>query len=133
MLDYFDGQAFGGDYHRAGYGFEDALPMGIFFRKPAEFLPIEVTALQYCRGHVPDIGAGSGRDSLALSIFGSMIHLHTIGHKKLISDEQPEMELFAFQLTAKDISEQEPMVLILPQRIFGNIIPNFSKHILMQY
>ena len=47
-------------------GLEYALPVGHFFRAPAEFTSLENAALARCRGRVLDIGAGSGLHSLAL-------------------------------------------------------------------
>ncbi len=43
-----------------------ALPVSHFFRTPAEFTPIENTALAACRGRVLDVGAGTGLHSLVL-------------------------------------------------------------------
>lgn len=47
-------------------GLEVPLPMGHFFRPPADFSPLEVAALDRCRGRVLDVGAGTGLHSLAL-------------------------------------------------------------------
>jgi SAM-dependent methyltransferase len=47
-------------------GVEYALPVSHFFRAPADFTPLEASALERCRGRVLDIGAGSGLHSLAL-------------------------------------------------------------------
>jgi SAM-dependent methyltransferase len=47
-------------------GQEAALPIGIFFRKPEEFSPLERTALDLCSGRVLDVGAGTGLHSLFL-------------------------------------------------------------------
>ncbi len=55
---------------RRGDGTEDALPVSHFFRPPEEFFPIEVVALERCRGHVLDIGAGTGLHSLVLQSRG---------------------------------------------------------------
>lgn len=41
-------------------------PVSFFFRDDVEFLPLEEAALDLCRGHVLDIGAGVGAHSLAL-------------------------------------------------------------------
>lgn len=38
----------------------------VFFRKPADFSPLEQTAMKLCRGDVLDVGAGAGCHSLAL-------------------------------------------------------------------
>jgi SAM-dependent methyltransferase len=48
------------DYER------DEVPVGYFFREPADFPPLERRALELCRGRVLDIGAGSGCHTLAL-------------------------------------------------------------------
>ncbi len=51
-------------------GLEAPLPMTFSFREPAEFTEIERAALERCRGHVLDVGAGSGLHSLALQARG---------------------------------------------------------------
>jgi SAM-dependent methyltransferase len=51
-------------------GLVQSVPVRAFFREPAEFSPIEVAALARCRGHVLDIGAGTGLHSLALQARG---------------------------------------------------------------
>jgi len=47
-------------------GFTATVPIGMFFRPPGEFSTLEIAALDECRGHVLDVGAGSGLHSLAL-------------------------------------------------------------------
>ena len=44
----------------------DEVPMSYFFRPPEQFPPLEQLALDLCRGHVLDVGAGSGCHSLVL-------------------------------------------------------------------
>jgi SAM-dependent methyltransferase len=66
LLAYFRGEASAQLVIRRDDGVEAALPVSHFFRPPAEFSPIEVAALEHCRGHVLDIGAGTGLHSLAL-------------------------------------------------------------------
>ena len=48
------------DYER------DEAPLSYFFREPEQFPPLEVMALEHCRGRVLDVGAGSGCHALAL-------------------------------------------------------------------
>lgn len=43
-----------------------SIPVAAFFRQPEDFFPLEQTALQQCRGHILDIGAGAGIHSLWL-------------------------------------------------------------------
>jgi SAM-dependent methyltransferase len=48
------------DYER------DEAPLSYFFRPPEQFPPLELIALDHCRGRTLDVGAGSGSHSLAL-------------------------------------------------------------------
>lgn len=48
----------------------DEVPISYFFRTPDQFPPYEQLALECCRGHVLDVGAGSGCHSLALQARG---------------------------------------------------------------
>jgi SAM-dependent methyltransferase len=66
LLAYFRGEASAQLVIRRDDGVEAAVPVSQFFRPPAEFSPLEVAALERCRGHVLDIGAGTGLHSLAL-------------------------------------------------------------------
>ena len=45
---------------------ETPLPISHFFRAPATFSPQEMIALEQCRGHILDIGAGTGMHSRVL-------------------------------------------------------------------
>jgi SAM-dependent methyltransferase len=47
-------------------GFAEELPISDFFRGPGEFAGLENRALDLCRGHVLDVGAGAGHHSLVL-------------------------------------------------------------------
>ena len=47
--------------------------MSLFFRTAAEFTSIELAALDRCRGHVLDVGAGSGVHSLFLQARGQRV------------------------------------------------------------
>jgi SAM-dependent methyltransferase len=67
---YFQGDGDAQLVVRRDDGFESPLPVSLFFRSPAEFSPIEVAALEQCRGHVLDIGAGTGLHTLALQSRG---------------------------------------------------------------
>ncbi|MBI4584717.1 MAG: methyltransferase domain-containing protein [Planctomycetes bacterium] len=66
LLAYFEGDAAAELIIRRDDGQESSLPAGYFFREPAEFTSIEKTALARCKGHVLDVGAGSGLHSLVL-------------------------------------------------------------------
>jgi len=67
---YFEGQMTAEITVRRDDGFEASLPAKHFFRSAAEFSPLETAALRLCRGHILDIGAGSGIHSLALESTG---------------------------------------------------------------
>jgi SAM-dependent methyltransferase len=54
-------------------GLEDLVPVSQFYRSPDEFLPIEVSAIERCQGHVLDIGAGTGIHSLVLQSHGRSV------------------------------------------------------------
>jgi SAM-dependent methyltransferase len=70
LLAYFDGESEAQLIIRREDGLEASLPVGHFFRTPAEFTPIEIAALDRCQGDVLDIGAGSGLHSLFLKAQG---------------------------------------------------------------
>lgn len=66
LLDYYNGEQNAMIIMRRDDGFSAELPLRVFFARPAEFSHIEQLALEMCRGDVLDIGAGTGRHSLAL-------------------------------------------------------------------
>jgi SAM-dependent methyltransferase len=70
LLSYFEGQVSSEITVRRDDGIESSLPAKHFFRTAAEFSPVEISALKLCRGHILDIGAGSGIHSLALQSEG---------------------------------------------------------------
>jgi len=70
MLAYFEGDSAAELVIRRDDGFEVPLPASYFFRPADEFSPLELAALQHCRGRVLDIGAGSGLHALELQSDG---------------------------------------------------------------
>lgn len=70
LLAYCEGDAEAQLIVRRDDGTEAPLPASQFFRPPEQFFPIEVGALERCRGHVLDIGAGTGLHSLVLQSRG---------------------------------------------------------------
>ena len=73
LLDYYHGDRTAGIILRRDDGFEATLPVSVFFRSEAEFLPGEIEAINLSRGHVLDIGAGSGIHSLVLQSRGLQV------------------------------------------------------------
>ncbi len=70
---YFEGEPDVEFTLRRDDGVESSLPVKYFFRSESEFNSIERNALNQCRGHVLDIGAGAGAHSLALEARGFMV------------------------------------------------------------
>ena len=66
LLAYFEGDSTAKLIMRREDGQESPLPVSLFFRDPSEFTTIEKAAMDYCTGHVLDIGAGTGVHSLVL-------------------------------------------------------------------
>lgn len=66
LVSYFKGQLDASVLIRREDGVLANLPAGHFFREESSFSEIENLALSHCRGHILDIGAGSGIHSLAL-------------------------------------------------------------------
>jgi SAM-dependent methyltransferase len=73
LLAYFEGQAMAQLIVRRDDGIEVPVPVSHFFRPSTEFSPVEVAALEHCRGHVLDAGAGSGLHSLYLQSKGMTV------------------------------------------------------------
>ncbi len=47
-------------------GREERVPVQVFFREPGDFSTIDKKAIELCKGHVLDVGAGTGVHSLVL-------------------------------------------------------------------
>jgi len=73
LLDFFNGESSATVIVHRDDGHADDLPVGIFFREPSGFSPIEQAAMALCKGHVLDIGAGTGCHSLALQDRGTRV------------------------------------------------------------
>lgn len=73
LLAYFRGETSAQLNTRRDDGLVEPLPVSRFFRPPSEFTAIEVAAIERCRGHVLDIGAGTGLHSLALQTTGTTV------------------------------------------------------------
>lgn len=52
---------------------DDIIPIEVLFRKEEDMPELELTALDLCRGHVLDIGAGAGVHALALQDRGHKV------------------------------------------------------------
>lgn len=63
---FFNGDAEAQLIIRRDDGLENPLPVSYFFRNPTESTNIDKAALEHCRGHVLDVGAGSGLHSIVL-------------------------------------------------------------------
>ena len=66
LLAHFEGDATAELIIHRDDGQKTPLPVGFFFRGPSQFTPLDNAALDRCRGHVLDVGAGSGLHSLVL-------------------------------------------------------------------
>jgi 2-polyprenyl-3-methyl-5-hydroxy-6-metoxy-1,4-benzoquinol methylase len=66
LLDYFNGDKSATLKIRRDDGYESSLPVHHFFREPSDFAPTEKAAIENCKGHVLDMGAGTGLHSLVL-------------------------------------------------------------------
>ena len=75
-------------------GNEAPIPASVFFRQPSQFTPIEKAALGLCRGHVLDVGAGTGMHSL---------ELRRMGHQVTSMDINPEAVSIMKQRSLEDV------------------------------
>lgn len=73
LLDYYHGKADNKLIAHCDIADDDYIPIPHFFRSYEEMPKLEQLALQYCRGHILDIGAGAGSHSLALQIMGQKV------------------------------------------------------------
>jgi 2-polyprenyl-3-methyl-5-hydroxy-6-metoxy-1,4-benzoquinol methylase len=73
LLAHFNGEHEAQLTVRRDDGVESVLPVSHFFRSPDDFSSIELTALELCKGHVLDIGAGTGLHSLAMQAQGMTV------------------------------------------------------------
>lgn len=55
------------------YGLPEKMPVEVFFSSYEELPQIEKYALEICKGHILDIGAGAGKHSLALQEMGKRV------------------------------------------------------------
>jgi len=69
LLDYLRGDTEAVIHVHSDGGQRTDVPVSIFFREPDHF-PLELQAIELCRGRVLDIGAGSGCHTLALEARG---------------------------------------------------------------
>jgi SAM-dependent methyltransferase len=73
LLDSFNGDTSAKVVVHRDDGLAEDMPPSIFFRKHADFSPLEQKAMTLCRGHVLDIGAGAGCHSLVLQDRGMRV------------------------------------------------------------
>lgn len=66
LLDYIDGDRKAEITVHRDDGLVDSLPASFFFRNPYSFSGIDNKALELCKGHILDVGAGAGPHSLVL-------------------------------------------------------------------
>lgn len=70
LLDYFEGDLEATLVLHSSLGEHDEIPLGLFFREPADFFPFEAAALPLARGRILDAGAGTGVHALPLQRAG---------------------------------------------------------------
>lgn len=70
LLDFFHGDTSAKVVIHRDDGRAEDLPLDVFFREPSNFSSLERAAIDLCRGHVLDVGAGAGCHSLVLQARG---------------------------------------------------------------
>ncbi|MCJ7626588.1 MAG: class I SAM-dependent methyltransferase [Anaerolineaceae bacterium] len=70
LLAYWQGDKSAEIFIHRDDGYGDSLAISHFYREETEFSPIEHAALNLCRGHILDVGAGTGLFSLPLQAQG---------------------------------------------------------------
>ena len=73
LRDFFSGDRDATITIRRDDGSVSEMPVDIFFRQPSDLSPLEQAALALCRGHVLDVGAGTGCHSLTLQAQGFQV------------------------------------------------------------
>jgi len=66
IYDYALEQEKGSVFIHNTYGEPDEMPLDIFFREKESFFDVELKALELCKGHILDVGAGAGAHTLEL-------------------------------------------------------------------
>ena len=94
------------DYER------DEAPISYFFREPEQFPPMEVMALERCRGRTLDVGAGSGCHSLELQRWGLPVTAIEVS-PALVSILRQRGVRDARQATWMDLEIDEPFDTVL--------------------
>jgi SAM-dependent methyltransferase len=70
LMDFFHGDTSAKAVSHRDDGQTEDLPLDVFFREPSAFSALERAAIDCCRGHVLDVGAGAGCHSLVLQARG---------------------------------------------------------------
>jgi SAM-dependent methyltransferase len=70
LRDYFEGDAGATIVLYTVPGEREEIPVSVFFRGPDDFFSFDRAALELCRGHILDVGAGTGVHSLYLQDLG---------------------------------------------------------------
>jgi SAM-dependent methyltransferase len=94
LLDYFQGGSSAELIVRRDDGKEAAVPVSHFFRELSGFTDMEKTATELCKGHILDIGCGTGSQSIVL---------HRMGHPITAIDINPQAVAIAGQRGLKDV------------------------------